>query len=218
MYMEKWLKELNNEIILIFHHLDLYKKLAEIIDNNKSFEKMDKTLLEWMRKSFIVDLVIGIGRICDATKGTRSLVKFLQELKSKKEYITRKRYLSFFNNFHSDKSINNHMLEIQNNYFDEIAGKETDNLPDNRIDEDIAKLVKQGSCKKILDFRNEYIAHLAQTKSPVPTYGELLEAFNVIEKIANKYNILITGANGEFTPVMQGHWSEVLTIPWINNQ
>jgi len=216
--MEKWLEELNNEIFSIFHHLDLYKKLAEIIDNNKSFEKMDKTLLEWMRKSFIVDLVIGIGRICDNSRGTKSLVRFLQELKNKEEYITRKRYLKFFNNFHRDKLIDSHMFEIQNNYFDKLAGKGIDKLPKKRIDGDIAKLVKKNPCKKIIDFRNEYLAHIAKIKKPVPTHGELVAAFKVIEEIVKKYNVLIRGANSEFTPIMQGNWGEVLTIPWIENR
>lgn len=216
--MEKWLKELNNEITLIFHHLDLYKKLSEIIDNNKSFEKMDNTLLIWMRKSFTVDLVIGIGRICDNGKETKSLIRFLHKLKKNEQYLTRKRYIKLCTNSFDDPLAHKAFLDIQNIYFDNLAGKGVDIIPGNRIDKDIVKLTKQDPCKKILDFRNEYIAHLAKIKKPAPIYNELFEAFKIIEEIANKYNTFITGGNMVFTPIMQGYWSEVLTIPWINNK
>lgn len=213
--MKKWLEILNNEITQIYHHVDLFKKINEIIMKNKGMKRMDKTALSWMQRAFTSDLVIGIGKICDETRASKSFVKFLKTLKNKQEYLTRVKYISRFKKFHKDERITKHMIEIQNNYFDGLAGKGVAVYPKCRIDKDIKILTKENPCKKVIEYRNEYIAHFAKNRGKAPKYDDLFKAFGVIEKIAMKYNTLILGSSGDFTPTMQGDWSEIFTIPWI---
>lgn len=209
--MNEWLDELNKEISHLCHHLDLFKKLMDIVNKNDRLKSMDGTVLSWMKISFAVDMVIGIGRICDTTKGTRSLVKFLVELKKNKQYLTRERYIKFYENTVSDT------FKIPDEDFDTLAGKGLDSYPINLIGDDIGRLAKDDPCKKIVDFRNQYIGHTAQNKDPIPKYEDLFATFEIIESIMKKYNLLLKGTSWiSLTPEMQGYWEEVFRIPWIN--
>ena len=163
--MEKWLEEIQQAAFTIFHHLSLFRQLGEIIDSNKKFKTMDQTLFVWMRRAFTVDLVIGIGRLCDDSKNTKSLVRFLRTLKKDKFYLSRERYTDLYKNkFSNDSMADNFMKELAHKHFDRLAGKKVESYPKANIEADIAKLIKENPCQKILGFRNEYIAHLGKIK------------------------------------------------------
>lgn len=144
-------------------------------------------------------------------KKTKSLVKFLEALKREPEYLTRSRYIGLCKN----SSLTN-IIEQANKSFDKLAGNGNNSYPASLIDKDIRKLTKEGPCKKIFDFRHDYVAHKAKNKRPAPTEGDLFKAFKVIEDIMKKYNSLLK-ANSVlyFTPEIQSDWEEVFTIPWI---
>lgn len=104
---------------------------------------MDGTVISWMRISFLFDLVIRVGRICDTSSGTKSLVKFLEELKKKPEYLTRSRYIGLYKN----SSLTN-INEQANKNFDNLAGKGKSSYPVSLIDEDIKKTDKRKSLQE----------------------------------------------------------------------
>jgi len=211
--VEERLDKLNNEIISAFHHLDLFNKFGEIIDNNQALKKMDNTLLGWMKKAFSVDLVISIGRICDRDRRTDSLVRFLEELKDKNELLTRERYIGLWN------SSEDNYLFFANKGFDRLAGEGQQYYSPDLIAVDIVKITESEPIKRILAYRNKYIAHSDRIKEESPTYTDLFQAFEIIEGIVQRYNLLIRAASfSQLTPVMQGNWQEVLTIPWINRE
>lgn len=209
--IEKILDKLTNDTILIFHHLNLFRKFNEIIKVNQRLNKMDSTILDWMTTAFTNDLVIGIGRICDRDKRTDSLVQFLGELKNAPGYLMRNRHIKLYN------SVDNFMLNIANNSFDKLAGKGQDSFSSSFIDLDIIRITEENPCKKIRDFRNQYIAHSEKVKNnPLPTYDELFESFEIIKEIVKKYNLLIRAASmSDLIPTIQGNYEEVFTVPWI---
>lgn len=212
--MEKLLEKLNQDIHSIFHHLDLFKKLNKIISSNQSLKKMDGTLLAWIKKASTVDLVISMGRICDRDIRTGSLVRFLEELKNNGDYLTRERYVKLY------KSSDKLMLELANRDFDKLAGPGQQIFSPTIIQSDIEKITEDKLFKKILTYRHQYVAHSDQDKSEdVPTYDELFQVFEIVEGILKKYNLLLRAVSlSGATPVMQGNWTEVLTIPWLEGK
>ena len=207
--MLDWLDELvNQDVGWLFHHLDLFKKVFDLIDENKNLKSKDPTVLNWMHRAFLNDLVIGIGRICDEDKRSRSLTRFLYQLKKEKHLLTRTHYVSLYKILPIEKAHKD---------FDGLAGRGKDTYHPSLIDEDIKKLTKEEPCKKILDFRNEYVAHINNRRNPPPPYGDLLASFKIIETVISKYYLLLRASSRLLTPVMQGDWQEVFTIPWIND-
>jgi hypothetical protein len=212
--IEEQLEKLSNEIAELFHHLNLFKQLNEIIKKNENLQKMDPTLLQWMKRAFTIDLVIGIGRICDKDKRTFSLVRLLEELKEPQnaDYLTRERYTALYN---ADPILKKLYADSD---FDHLAGAGQKSFSKNIISADIKQLTKEEPFKKIKTFRDEYLAHMDWNRKKVSIiYNELYQAFKVIEEVDKKYNLLIS-ASGliSSTPTPQGNWREVLTISWIS--
>ncbi|MDP8260249.1 MAG: hypothetical protein P9L96_04525 [Candidatus Gygaella obscura] len=212
--MNEFLDKINNEVIAIFHHLDLFKKLNEVIIQNDRLAKMDPTLLVWMRRSFTVDLIMGIGRICDIDRRTQSLVHFLEELKNHSDLLTRDAYIRLY------KREDELMLGFASRDFDGLAGSGERAFAPEKIDIDLKRLIEDTSCKKIRDFRDQYIAHSDAVKdNPPPTYEDLFAAFEVIKEVVKRYNLLLRATSMlDLMPVIQGNWEEVLTIPWIEKK
>lgn len=212
--MNVWLEKINREIFLLFHHLDLFQRLNDIIANNEKLKRMDSTLIAWMRKAFTVDLVMGLGRVCDIDMRTESLVRFLEELKKRPGRLTRGAYIQLYKN---DNAL---MLASANRDFDNLAGPGVVTFAIEKIDSDIKRLTETDSCKKIKDFRDQYVAHSDASKDGLPpTYNDLFAAFKVIEEVVKKYNLLLRSTcMVGVTPTIQGNWEEALTIPWIDQQ
>lgn len=215
--MEKWFEELNKEAFLIFHHLNLFRQLFDIVGKNEFLKGMDQTLFGWMKNAFSTDLVIGIGRLLDDKKNSRSFIRFLHELKDRDDYLSRKKYIEKYNNSTYIGSSKNYMLELANEYFDNLAGEGIDIYPVVKIDEDISVLTKKTPCRDIIGFRNQYVAHLSKIKySSPPKYEELFKTFEIIETVMKKYNLIMNAACVDsFTPTPQGYWQQPLTVPWI---
>lgn len=212
--IEEQLEKFNDEIVKLYHHLSLFKQLNEIIKKNENLQKMDPTLLQWMKIAFTIDLVISIGRICDKDKRTFSLVRLLEELKMPKNtgYLTRERHTVLYN---ADPILKKLYADSD---FDHLAGTGEKSFSKNIITADINRLTEKEPFNKIKTFRDEYLAHMDWNRKKVSiTYNELYQAFEVIEEIGKKYNLLISASCPiSFTPAPQGNWREVLTIPWIS--
>lgn len=73
---------LENEMMSLFHHLDMYKKLQKIVLSNEKLKSMDGTVTSWMQRSFISDLTVRGARLCDKDERTDSLIVFLRNLKN----------------------------------------------------------------------------------------------------------------------------------------
>ena len=208
--MENWLNEVSKDAILTAHHLDLFDKLNGIVNANEALKKVDSTILRWMKDAFTADLVISIGRICDRDKRTLSLTRFLETLKERPEYLTRERYVKLWPA--SDSF-------FANRGFDNLAGEDQSVFSTDIIQADIKRITDEDPIKKIMAYRHQYVAHNDKEKGEAPTYDELFQAFDVIEKIIKKYNLLIrTSYYRKLAPVMQGDWEEVFTVPWMSRQ
>jgi len=131
--MLEWLDELiDQEVGWLFLHFDLFKKVFALIDENKDLKSKHPTVLNWMHRAFSNDLVIGIGRICDDDKRSRSLTRFLHKLKKEKHLLTRTHYVSLYKILPS---------QMAHKDFDGLAGKGKASYSTALIDEDIRKWV-----------------------------------------------------------------------------
>jgi hypothetical protein len=187
---------------------------------------MDPTLLNWMRWSFTVDLVIGMYRvICDRDERSNSFYNFLEELKKdrNKIYRTRGRYVSLYTQGPNlDSSLLRHKLRLANGDFNRLAGNNRKLFPLYKIKPDMSRITeKRGikEIKRIIRFRNQYLAHSDKKRRKVNlTYSQLFDVFNMFEEMFKKYYLLITASSiWDLRSTMQGNWKQVLTIPWISS-
>lgn len=205
---ERRLKELNSELNIIYHHLDMFKQVNEIIEKNEKLKKMnDWSLIVWMKRAFTSDLVIGLGRICDDNKKTNSLYECLRELKQNPALLARNRFVRLYGS--DSKSAHRD--------FDELSGQGEDTYPIEYIEQDMKAIKEENPCKKIKDYRDKYVAHTDLDKmADKPKYHDLFSAYAVIEEVVKKYNRLVKASVGDLTPTPLGDLWEVLTVPWLD--
>jgi len=200
--------EITKDVQKIFLNLKLFEYWIEITNKNEKLRSMDPRVRDWMGFSFTVDLVIRIACLCDDSKNTYSLVKWLRKLEKNEKYLSRKRFIDLYKN--SIRGVDGANMD-----FDNLAGKGNDAYPTSLIKKDIKKLKNENPMKKIVEFRNQHLAHRAKKKNPPPTYKDLFDAIKVIEEIMIKYIFLMEGHSMmELEPSIGGYWKEVYTIPW----
>ena len=211
---EKMLKRLKliwNETVSVFHHLNLFKFTDGLFEKNKRLREKDSTYFDWIMQSSTVDLIIRTARLCDDRTDTESLTRFLRKLKKDTYLLSRERYKNLYKKDPMD------LKDLADHYFDKLAGKNESHYPEKLIDADIKTLTQDNPCRRIIDYRNEYIAHLAKEKGPASTYNELFESLTILSNLENKYEMLLKASSSmSHTPTIQGNWREVLTIPWLS--
>ncbi len=200
-----WFQELSDEVTILFHDLFLFRTTRDLIDLFVKPYCKDFTYTDWIRRSATDSLVIRVGRLCDPDMGTRSFVAFLNALKTKENrYLSRAKHLEMFDDkTHAGKR------------FEEFGGNKS-GFPIAKINADIKKLIHEGPCRKIIKYRNEYIAHRAKIQSGPPTYNELFEATKIVSSILKVYELLLLGRMiTKRTPTIQGDWTRALRVPWL---
>jgi len=106
--------------------------------------------------------------------------------------------------------------------FDEAVGKGREQLTKSQIKADMDALL--ANVKKIEDYANNYVAHHSErpTASDLPTFKDLKETMEFLEKLLQKYYLLITGwqlSGIEETGFRFSYdWKRIFTFPWIETK
>lgn len=207
--MCQWLNRIDKEVIEIHHHLQLFEFTRDEILQKPSIKNNDQTYLSWIMRSSTTDLVIRVCRLSDNRKGTESVVRFLWSLKRKKEYLNISRYKWLYQGSSAEA--------LAERDFHNLAGQKCSQFPDQVIDVDTNELLKSEPFEKLRDYRNEYLAHLAEIKGDLPLYDHLFDSIEALGKISKRYKQLLTGANMMgWTPTIQGDWQAILRKPFID--
>lgn len=209
----EWLEKLHKEVVSLFHGLQLFRFTRDAHTKNPKLKKGDSTLFHWIMKSASVDLIVKVSRLCEENKNTESLVQFLHKLKREDSYLSRAVYTSLYKNDSQE------LKGLADRDFDRLAGKGKNCYPKSKIEADIKRLTKSDPCKKITQYRNEYIAHLSKIRNPAPTYNDLFRAAQVISRITKRYYLLLKASNVmSHTPTIQGDWQYPFFIAWMRKK
>lgn len=207
-----WLDELENEILELFHHKELFEFTRdEILEKNQIVKKTDGTYFGWIMRSSTIDMIIRLARLCDDRRDTKSFVRFLRELSCKGEYLSRRRFAALY--------VGSSVEDFADRDFDRLAGEGADYFPKHEIENDIQTLTSAEPFVSITQFRNEYVAHIGKERGRKPTYNELFSAMEHLTKLSKKYRSLLTGQKRmSDTPTIQGDWQAPLRAPLILNE
>ena len=90
-------------------------------------------------------------------------------------------------------------------------------IPPNEVDKDLSELQKKS--KVIKGYVDKTVAHLDKSKAKkLPTYKELNECLDYLEKLLKKYLRLFRATHfANIVPIPQYNWKEIFTRSWIEN-
>lgn len=209
--IDSWIREITDSTIALHQKLHLLDMFTEIVDSSSNLQEGDLTFVNQAHRSMVADIVISIGRLCDQSSDSQSVVQLIHQLKNKRsELLRRERYLERYDDD------NRHLADRD---FDELAGEGKSQYPQRKLDELEDMLTVQQPIKKVIDFRHEYIAHYDQDQGEKPSYDQLRGCFGVIGDVVDELSRLLTGkAHITFVPQVSLEWLDIFTKPWIDDQ
>lgn len=160
----------------------------------------DSTVIvhDWLRENYLDSVLMGLRRILDGTKRTKSLLTLLEELRAQTSILSYDRFRTLW----------------RNGEFGDIAAakayrqfsKDGRSFDPSTIEADIRCLKTDYS--KILGYVNTNVAHRTAdatqgSENTTITFGELHAAFDEAGRVINRYLLLLTASTVlEFEPAM----------------
>ncbi len=196
----KWAQEIEafkDEFIRLMAKRVIWKAHNEAL---RETPVSDSTVVvhQWLRANYEDSMLVGLRRMLDGTKRSRSLLKILEELQGHTSVLS---YDKFRTLWGDDDLADRFSVRAYQRF-----SKDGRNFNPDVIKADIQKLKTR--YKKIIDYTNETITHSQaptdeRTASAVPTYGEVHGAFDEIAEIIKSYLLLFTASSiVDYEPVM----------------
>lgn len=206
----EWLEIIQKDLQILLHNQHIFRELQKIVEQNPRFAKSSGLFTQWMASNYAQATAVGIRRFAkynEKDKDSVSLLRFLNEVKNHSDLITRHTHLELY----QGEGAYPHMGQ---NVFDEVAGEGNDRLPTSLIDRQIDELKK--SVHEVEKYVDRRIAHYDRREPKIPTFGDLSDALESMEKIVILYRLLLTGqAMSSLLPTIQGDWMSIFQFSWV---
>ena len=205
---KKWLEIIEKEVTDLHRYQHIFDEVQKIIKNNPSIQK-PSSFYEFLPKSYVALVVMGIRRQIKIDNQSISFARLLNEIIETPEIITRKRFIEMYTNSVARKHADSD--------FDQFAGKGGSHVDPNIIEKDLIRLCTNG--KKFEDYADKKLAHRDKREPyAIPTYGETEKYINELGDLLKRY-VLLFRAEGLIAvlPVYQYDWKAIFKEPWIQS-
>ena len=210
----EWLGEIELEVRDLRAVSEIYREVRKIVQENPSIPSQN-VFHRWMRGLYVAFGVVGVARLVDERKDTRSLVRLLHEIAGNASVLSRERYVAAFIAHPGIASIKkNHAELFANRHFDTHVGVNSRGLTKAQVHRDINYLLTR--TRHIVRFRHDHLAHLAAKRAPSSfTISELDTYIALIGGLFNKYSALVRMHEDYEQWVPPADWKAIFRVPWI---
>lgn len=212
----RWLPRLKDDISDLYHGLQIYKDLIEIVKANPETLK-PPVFFNWAENNFLAIFCVGIRRLSDKDPRSISLRRLLQEMLWRPDVVSRRSYVMLQNRRGIRAS---HYRGILNPFkaFDEVAIKDKSRISAMLVRKDLASLKKaEVRIRRLVSKRIAHNAPLNQIRK-FPKKQQIEEALELFDRLLAKYNTLLTGEGfSTFYATPQYEWRTVLQKPWMSS-
>jgi len=205
-----WMKRIMNETGDLLVRQELFRGMRDVVNENED-TKDPGILVDWMMRNYAEAVSVGIRRLCDVGRVKKkidvvSLGRLLFELSHHPRLVTRAMHRRLYRK-------EQHLADPT---FDDIVGRGRQFAPTIMFRSDLQKLRLVSS--RIHRFVDKRIAHATppRTLRKNPTYGQISASLDVIDRLACKYNGLLTSTFfSTAKPVLVEDWKRPLRIAWM---
>lgn len=200
------LPRLLNEMTDLLAKREIFWDLQNVAKKNPKVLN-PAAFFHWLSTNYIIAMTMGARRFVDQSKNSHSLWRMLFEILEHPGVISRRSHTSFYRNTPPG---------FGNTSFSNIAYTKGRYLPQQRVRSDLRAI--ENASVRIRRFVNKRVAHLAAEGQlrRAPNFNELDSAFDTIDRILCKYNLLLRGQGmSSAKATRQYDWTEVLTTAWI---
>lgn len=205
----EWLTDLDRDVLSLHSQSKVFWRVQEIIRNNPKVGGQGNHFLLYMQYWYEDFVAVRIRRLTDTTKGVRSYLKLLEDIKKNNEVISRARFKQNF----VDDSFSEKRADIA---LDRLIGEGQEYIRKSVVSDDMQKMSSNATIiKKFVDQR---IAHADPNPvTALPTHSDVKTAMDAISEIHLKYWQIFRGSSlMTTTPTIQYDWEDIFRIPWID--
>ena len=199
-----WMDGIVDDLGNLLVKKQVFEELMTIVSANAA-TRDPGTFLDWLVDNYVTATAIGIRRVTDAHRHSCSLGRILVEMVEHPHIMSRRAHQSLYR-----KSVGD-----ADRTFDRIAGKNRRFVSQRVLRRDLRAL-RQAE-ERVRRYVNKRIAHTARPGAirRLPTFGELHNALSVLDRIARRYNLLLTAYSvGTSRPILFDDWRKVLRTAW----
>lgn len=215
--LKRWLESVYENATEAVVNQHIFWEVQGIIRNNLQLQNTSSAFYDWMGSTFVHSTVLAVRRQLDTDKNSISLHRFLLELKSRPELISREYHRSLYIRPEYSAEYTDH---VANFTYDANVGKDANVLDTDVIQREIDEL-KIGS-KRIHHYADRVVAHYdarGVQELGIPKFDDLTNCLAVIEKLVLRYELLLN-AKGQYSllPTFLYDWKRVFQIQWMNSK
>lgn len=203
---EKWFKTVYQEVTNLAVKRHVFWEVQDVIKNNPKIQK-PSAFYEFIGDSYAASMVMEIRRLVKRHKDSISFAGLLEDIRDNPQIMSRGRYVAFYKESNVE-----HRADGDFDQFAERPGG--DHIDPTLVEQDLQELVEKAQkCEAYADRR---VAHYDKGPITVPTFNDLDDCVDFLERLTKKYYLLMTGsALTEVLPTFQYDWQQVFTEPWL---
>ena len=201
-WLGKIIEDVENQLI----NRRIFWEVQNIIDANSQIQQ-PSSFYGWMGTLYAATGAAGVRRQVDLDKQSISFVRLLEEIIKWPEVLSRKRFVTLY------VSKDPFLERSANLHFDDFAGSGKPHIDPSVVEGELKQLRDKAEVLK--KFATKRVAHL--DKNPprrVPTYGELDDCLDLMERLLKKY-VMLFRCEGYDLPEWLTDWKAIFREPWI---
>ena len=215
----KWIDMIRSEITDLSINRNIFWEVQDIIKNNPKIQK-PSSFYEFLVHIYVASALMGIRRQVKIDENSISFARLQKEICHTPEILSRKRFFNLYKGSTVEKfakRMGSTVEKFASRDFDKFAGKIGNHVDPELIKLDFKELKsKAQKCEKYADRR---VAHFdKQPMSNIPTFEDLDNCIDVLEKLLKKYYLLFrAGSLASILPVSQNKydWKAIFKEAWI---
>jgi hypothetical protein len=203
----RWWRVLFDDIKTIAHHRDLYRQVAAMVEQNPALH-VPSVFYDWMQRAYWMGQAVAIRRLVDWDSRSISLIRLIDQISDHPEVLSRRRYVRHYKN--------PRMKQMAHRHFDQMARPGADQMSRRTILGHRRELLV--AHRRVRVFVNKHVAH--RDKHPMrrlPTYAEFDGCVDVLEKLAEKYSLILKAEGTDVVPTIIGDWKKPFRVAWIQS-
>lgn len=206
----RWIETICADVGNLCQQKHIFLEVKAIIDENPNIHH-ESAFYELFDNGYTAIGVMGVRRQVKTQKDSISLAHLLNDIQNNPHIISLQRYKLLYR----ESGVGEDLAET---HFKEFKASDTDYIDPAIVERDLSAL--RNSVQVCETFANRRLAHSdPRTVEPHPTFSDLHSCIDLIEGLAIKYWLILTGNNlNSLFPKDLGNWKAVFRVPWIENR
>lgn len=170
-----------NSVSRLVEDKHFFQKYQSFIQSNTAIDKQSQ-FLPFIGTNYIEAAALGIFRELDRNRKSQSLLNLLRDIDANAGQFTYRRFAAKYSGF---------MRPMAQRDFQQFAVKDGSRIDRRKLKKDIAELKRL--TRPVVRYRHKVVAHRNRRPIASPgTISDLYAAIDLLEKLAIKYNLLLT--------------------------